>query len=269
MREFLTLISMVFCVALSLLHSSISYAQITNIDNWRRAHIDKERISQRDTTSVCHQRGFEIFSQSLRILDIELGTQADTLNALLLAEGFNAKRNVGWGSGGRFRPHPFKCGQSGYSIVEYCKKNEKADQNLIQVTVATLSEIELDGQCIYGLSSEMKIKEYETHASSMNRPIKTDWLSVLELKKGMPLQTVHQQLIEKGWEDVTSDFLMKAAPQTCIKNDDGWVITATRDYKKISQELRPIIQNARLYFSAECDGDNIDGLGGLRTGHVN
>lgn len=247
---------------------SISFAQITDLDAWERRRIDRAPSIREDNPSVCYHKGFELSRKSSELIDIRLGEKRTNLQKLLSEKGFKSMRRVGGRSGGIFRPSPYKCGQSGYSIIEYCRLKKEADTEIIQSTRVRLGEVEVSDSCLYGLANKLEFKEYEKYEVSKKRPIIEDAFKFLRLNRNMSLPYVDKQLRTNGWQNDTSEFLMKKKAHSCENNDDGWVLTAKRDYTKVIDDNRPIIQRIRVYFSADCNDDNMVGLSRLRKIHV-
>lgn len=243
---------------------SISFAQITNLDGWERRHIDKAPPIREDNPSVCYHKGFELSRKSPELINIQLGEKRTNLQKLLSEKGFKSMRVVGSGSGGIIRPSPYKCGQSGYSIIEYCRLIKEAETEIIQSTRAKFSEVAVSDNCLYGLANKLEFKEYEKYEVSKKRPINEGAFKFLRLNRNMSLPYVDKQLLTNGWQNDTSEFLMNRKAQSCENNDDGWVLTAKRDYTKVIYDNKPIIQKIRVYFSADCSDYNMVDIGRLR-----
>jgi len=252
------------CLVGTLFTHSAAYAQIVSMDEWVRNRIDKLPTKIEDKASVCYQKGFELLIKTPEVIDIDLGEKWKIVRQSLLEKGFEDTRSRGAGSSGVYRPLPFICGQSGYSIFETCKLSQKNGKNIIQSTRATIQEIEVQGDCLYGLANKLKIREFETYEASQKRPLLDDTLNYLGLNTNMTRPIVDKLLLKNGWQNMTSDFLMNMKAQSCENNNHGWVLTGKHDYQMVNEDEWPIIQNIRVYFSAECRGNDVIGVGQLR-----
>ena len=231
-------------------------AQITNIDELLETARKKASSQERAMgENLCDRKGFQFQTQAHAQIELPLGTSAKEVSRSLIDAGFKEIRSVASGSRPMVRSFdPFICGQSSFKVVEHCR----LDEHGLKTVIVRVGEVEVGGECIYGLAKPLIVKEFEL--LKPDQAIHNNTMRYLGLTSGISWEDSNRHLLSQGWKEDLDDFLKDHSTKYCKEISP---LTSVSFFEKVSEDEKPRILKIRLKHELFCDDNSKPVIGKL------